>query len=284
VRSTQITGAGFPRSYVAPSAVPVLVHGRMHVIESYGIDGAVGTIEWYPHHGWMGQVIDGGIGDFPVGPLLGAVGRTGTVYAAWSEALLGTGELPVTLAVHGRWISSDFVLDRAVTTGFDLTRSGPEVAANEWVAADELGLPGRGVAWAGMVVAHGDAVQLDGWLADLSSAPGGTRDLLLGTSKGLSWYRLRHRPAVRMTIDATDQLDGTVLVTGRARGASGGRVKIYRERPGSPREAAGTAPLGPDGSFVLLDRPLLRPFLYRAVYTDAATELPYAALLRDPIN
>jgi hypothetical protein len=285
LQRTQITLSGFPRSYYPPSAVPVLVRGAVHVIESYGFDGAVGTIEWHPNgHGWSGQYIDGGIGDFPVGPMFGAVGRTGTVYAAWSEALLGTGEQPVTLAVHGRSIDANFLLDRAVTTGLDLTRSGPEVAANEWVAAAEVGLPGQSVSWAGIVVVRGEPVELDGWLAGLASAPRGARDLLLANSKGLSWFRVSRRPSVRMSIDAADDFDGSVLVSGRVRGVSSGSVAVYRERPGSPRERAGTAPLARDGSFTLLDRPLLRPFVYRAVYTDPVTGVPYSALLRDPIS
>jgi hypothetical protein len=287
LRSVRITQGGFPTSYVPPSAVPVLVPGGIHVIESYGDDGAVGTIEWHRHahkRSWSGQFIDAGIGDFPVGPLLGAVDGAGTVYAAWSEALLGIGGLPVTLAVHGRSIDSNFVLDRAITTGLDVARSGPQVAANEWVSADELGLPGQDVVWAGVVVAHGVAVGVDGWIAGLSSAPHGARDLLLANTSGLSWYRSRREPSVRMSIHATEQLDGSVLVTGRARGASAGSVTLYRERPGTAREPVGTAPLARDGSFTLLDWPTMRPLLYRAVYTDGATGVPYSALLRDVVS
>jgi hypothetical protein len=285
LRSARITQSGFPTSWVPPSAVPVRVHGEIHVIESYGDDGAVGTIEWYHHkHRWSGQFIDAGIGDFPVGPLFGTVGGAGTVYAAWSEALLGIGGLPVTLAVHGRSIDSNFLLDRAITTGLDLTRSGPEVAADEWVSADELGLPGEDVVWAGVVVAHGLAVGLDGFIAGLSSAPHGARDVLLAGPEGLSWYRSQRELSVRMSIHATEQLDGSVLVTGRARGASAGSVMLYRERPGTAREPVGTAPLAQDGSFALLDTPTMRPLLYRAVYTDVTTGVPYSALLRDVVN
>jgi hypothetical protein len=285
LRSTRITQDGFPTSYVPPSAVPVRVHGEIHVIQSFGIDGAVGTIEWHPQkRKWTGQFIDAGIGDFPVGPLFGAVGGAGTVYAAWSEAFLGLGELPVTLAVHGRSIDSDFVLDRALTTGLDVARSGPEVAANEWVSADELGLSGPDVVWAGVIVAHGRSVGLDGLIEGLSSAPHGAHDLLLANPDGLSWYRSRRARSVRMSIDATEQLDGSVVVTGRARGASAGTVTLYRERPGTPRELVATAPLAGDGSFMLLDRPTIGPFLYRAVYVDGSTGVPYSALLREAVG
>jgi hypothetical protein len=279
----QITGSGFPRSFVAPPAVPVLAGRTLRVIESYGMDGAVGTIEWRLQDGtWKGQYIDAGYGDFPVGPLLGAVGGN-AVYAAWTQALLGAGQLPVSLAKHGRVIESNFVLDRAVMTGFGLTGSGPEVGANEWVSAAEMGLPGEGVVWAGVVVNRRVAYELDGWLAGLASAPRGTRDLLLARPDGLSWYRLRRPPSIHVELDAREQLNGSVLVTGNVRGGSG-TVKLYRERPGAPRELAGSAPLAPDGSFTFLDTPSIGPFVYRAVYSDPSNGLPYATLLQDSVE
>ena len=72
-------------------------------------------------------------------------------------------------------------------------------------------------------------------------------------------------------------------MTGDVRGASG-TVKLYRERPGSPRELAGSAPLAADGSFTFMDTPSIGPFVYRAVYTDRVTGLPYATLLHDPVG
>ncbi len=279
-----VTSAGFPKSYVAPPATPLFVGGRVHVFESYGYEGAVGTIEWRPQrHAWTGQFIDGGVGDYPVGPLLAATGTGGTVYAAWTQALLGTGESPVTLAVRGRSIHSDFVLDRAVTTGLAVPAGGPEVAADEWVTAEEAGLPGSAVAWAGTVVGHGRTIELDGWLADIDRAPHGARDLLLAGPGGLSWFRSPRPPQLRLSIDAAENGTGAVRVSGRVRGVAGGTVTIYRERPGAPRGSAGSARLGADGSFSLVDRPQARPLLYRAVYVDPATSIPYAALLREPV-
>jgi hypothetical protein len=279
-----LTSGGFPGSFVAPPAAPIFVGGRIHVIESYGLDGAVGTIEWHPRlHGWTGQFIDAGNGDYPVGPLFAAAGTHGTVYAAWTQALLGPGDLPVTLAVHGRSIQSNFVLDRAITTGLAATAAGAEVAADEWVAADEIGLPGSNVVWAGAVMGHGRKVELDGWLADLASAPRGARDLLLAGPSGLSWFRSPRPPQIRVSIDATANGAGSVLISGRVRGVAGGTVTIYRERPGSARENAGSARLAADGSFSLADRPQARPLLYRAVYLDPATGIPFAALLRAPV-
>jgi hypothetical protein len=279
-----VTSGGFPKSFVAPPAAPLFVGGRVHVIESYGLDGAVGTIEWHPRgHGWAGQYVDAGNGDYPVGPLLAATGVHGTVYAAWTQLMIGPGALPVTLAVHGRSIQSDFVLDRALTTGLGATAAGPVVAADEWVAADEMGLPGSAVAWAGTIVGHGRTIELDGWLADLATAPRGARDLLLAGPAGLSWFRAPRPPQIRLTVEATETGVGSVLVSGRVKGAAGGSVTVYRERPGSARESAGSARLTADGSFSLVDKPQARPLLYRAVYVDAATGIPYAALLREPV-
>jgi hypothetical protein len=283
--SAPITSEGYPRSYVAPPAVPLVSHGELHVIESYGIDGAVGTIEWYPHRKtWSGQFLDGGIGDYPVGRLLATVGRGGTVYAAWCEALLGTGEFPVTVAVHGHTISSTFVVNRAFATALVAAASGPEVAVNEWRSAADLDAPGNGIDWAGEVVGHGRRIELDGWLAGLRRTRSGGRDLLLAGPAGLAWFRAPHPLAVRTTVDAVEQDDGSVLVSGRVRDVSGGKVLVYRERPGAPRTLVGSAQLGSDGSFSLADLPPMKPVYYRAVYRDPATAIPYAALLRDPID
>ena len=38
LRSAPVTSEGYPRSYVAPPAVPLVSHGQLHVIESYGIE------------------------------------------------------------------------------------------------------------------------------------------------------------------------------------------------------------------------------------------------------
>ena len=285
LRSAAVTSEGYPKSYVAPPAVPLVSHGRLHVIESYGIDGAVGTIEWYPHRrSWSGQFLDGGIGDYPVGRLLATVGSGGTVYAAWCEALLGTGEFPVTVAVHGHVISSTFVDDRALTTALVAAASGPEVAVNEWRAAADLDLPGNGIDWAGEVVGHGRHIELDGWLAGLRRTAGGGRDLLLAGPAGLAFYHAPRALVVRTTVDAVEQDDGSVLVSGRVRDVSAGKVLVYRERPGFPRTLVGSVAIGSDGSFSTTDLPPAKPVFYRAVYRDPATAIPYAALSHDPIG
>ena len=287
VRTQQVTHEGFPKSHVAPPAAPVFTRGALHVIETYGYEGAVGTIEWGPRaqrRGWSGQFIDSGIGDFPVGPLLTAVGPAGTVYAAWTEALLGTGEYPVLLAANGRSIESDMVLTRAITTSLAASASGVVVGANEWVAAAQLGLGNGAVAWAGTVATRTAKTELDGWLAGVASRGAGSRELLLAQPRGLSWFRASPSTAPRVRLTAADQASGSVQLGGRIRGYTGGRVSIYRERPGSQRSLAGAVTPARDGSFTFTDKRPLRPLLYRAVYTQPKSGVPYAALLRTPVT
>jgi hypothetical protein len=287
VDSEHITSEGFPKSHVPPPAAPVLVAGRVHVIETYGFDGAVGTIDWTrSKRTWEGQFLDAGIGDFPVGPLFAAVGPHGAVYAAWSQVLYALSGMPVSLAVRSRSISSDVLFERAVTTGLAGTAAGPEVSANEWISADAIGLPGTATAWIGALAGHGRRVELDGWLADVAAGPKGARDLLLARpGGGLSWFRSPRPPAIHVSVDASAGAGGAVVVSGRVRGAArGGKIMVYRERLGPSRQAVGTAPLSADGSFSLVDHPPLRPLLYRAVYVAPGTGIPYAALLRAPVR
>jgi hypothetical protein len=278
-----ITSEGFPKSLVPPPAAPVLFGGRTHVIESYGYRGVLGTFEWVPQkRTWIGIGLDAGVGDFPVGPVFAGLSPGGVLHAAWTVSLAFIGDAPVTLVERRRFASSEFVLDRALTTGLALPATGPEVAANEWVGPDDLGLAGGDYLWAGTILHGRSHVQLDGWLAGLALAPRGGRDLLLGGKAGLRWFRSPRRLGTRMTIEATD--DGaSIAVSGTVLGVANGTVAIYRERPGSQRRAVGRAPLG-GGAFSFLDRPTTRPLLYRAVYTDPATGIPYAALLRSPVG
>jgi hypothetical protein len=284
ITSRRITYEGFPQSYVPPPAKPVIVGDRVDVIESYGYRGSVGTIEWYPNkRTWTGLFIDAGIGDFPLGPVLAVHSRTGRVYAAWTESMLMTGDAPVTLAERGRLARSEFVLDRALTTGLTLPASGPEVAANEWVDAAELDLAGDAQLWAGTVVRGKTGIELDGWIAGLAAAPRAGRDLLLGGPAGLRWFRASRELTIRVSLDASADESASVHLSGSVLGVQTGRVALYRERPGSARQAIGKATIA-GGAFSFVDNPTVRPLLYRAVYTDPATGIPYASLLRVPVG
>jgi hypothetical protein len=283
LRTTRITAEGFPQSYVPPPAEPVIVGGRVHVLESYGYRGTVATLEWFPQkRTWLGLGIDAGLGDFPIGPVFGGIGPDGYLHAAWTESLIPLGTAPVTLATRGRVSDSKFVLERALTTGLALPGSGAEVAANEWVAPDDIGLTGPKFLWAGTIVKRTSRVELDGWLAGLAVAPRGGRDVLLGGASGLNWFHSPRRLTTHVTIEAVDQGDGTVAIDGRVGGVASGKVTLYRERPSEPRVQIARLTLS-DGEFSFVDTPPVRPVLYRAVYTDPATGIPFAALLRTPI-
>lgn len=290
VRTTRITSGGFPQSLVPPPAAPVVVGKRVHVVESYGYRGVLGTIEWYPTgKTWTGLFIDAALGEFPIGPVL-ARSRTGTLYAAWTQSMLGFGAVPVTLAVRRRDPVADFVLDQAFTTALALPSSGPEVAANEWASVTELDLEDiedldpAGRIWAGTVVRGTSQVQVDGRIAGYAEAPRGARDLLLARPGGLVWFRSPRALSAHVSMRARLQDDDTsVSLTGSIDGVSSGRVTLYRERAGVTREAVGETTLS-GGEFSFADSPPVRPLHYRAVYTDPATGIPYGALVRDPLS
>jgi hypothetical protein len=284
----RVTARGWPKSYTPPPAAPVIMrNGAVHVVETYGVSGAVGTIEWIPRNGtWIGLYLSAGRGGFPIGPMFAVPGRGSILYAAWTEEFPGSlyGGFPVTLATHGREITENIVSERGVTTGLAMTSHGPALASNEWVAADNFSFafPAPDAVWAGTVKGSGGS-ELDGRLTGLAAVPhSGAQDMLLSRPDGLSWFRSRSLP-VHVSLSAEPRADGTVILSGRVQGAHGGHVTIYREHSKTKRETAGTVKPGAGGSFALVDTPRARPIFYRAVYVDPATGIPYAKLLRDPV-
>jgi hypothetical protein len=279
--SQNVTRDGFPQSIVPPLAAPVLAGGRVHVVEAYGFHTVTGAFEWYPDgKTWTGLGLDVTRGDFPVGPMLAGL-LQGRLYAAWSQSMAAFDATPVTLAARATNPSSEFVLDRALTTALALPAHGAEVAANQWVSADELGLAGDGVVWGGTVVSGNEGAEqvgLDGWIGGLAVAPKSGREILLERGGNLEWYRSPARLTTRVTLRALPDADA-VSVDGRVEGASGGQVTVYRENLDGTRTAIGNAQLS-GGSFSLRDKTTARPLVYRAVYTAPSTGIPYAALSR----
>jgi hypothetical protein len=285
----RVTARGWPKSYTPPPAAPVIMrNGVVHVVETYGVSGAVGTIEWIPRNGtWIGLYLSAGRGGFPIGPMFAVPGRGSILYAAWTEEFPGSlyGGFPVTLATHGREIRENIVSERGVTTGLAMTAHGPALASNEWVAADNFSFafPAPDAVWAGTVTGSGGS-EVDGRLVGLAAVPhSGSQDMLLSRPDGLSWFRSRTLP-VHVSLNADPRADGTIALSGRVQGARGGHVTIYREHSKTKRETAGTVKPGAGGAFALVDTPRRRPIFYRAVYVDPVTGIPYAKLLRDPVE
>ena len=125
-------------------------------------------------------------------------------------------------------------------------------------------------------------VEVDGWISGFAAPPHGGRDLLLGGPAGLRWFHVPGQVTTQVSIEAAD--DGeSVSLSGHVTGVSSGTVTIYRERPGEPRTAIGQAPITA-GEYSFVDDPPTRPLVYRAVYTDRSTGVPYGALLRKPVG
>ena len=289
-RLERITAGGWPRSLTPPPAAPVVLrNGAVHVTESYGISGAVGTIEWMPrNHTWIGLYLSAGRGGFPIGPMFAVRGRGAVVYAAWTEAFPGSlyGGFPATLARHGREITEQIVSERGLATGLVMTPRGPEVAANEWVSNNNVSFsfPQGDAVWAGTISGRNGG-ELDGKLIGLAAVPrSGARDLLLAEAGGLSWFQAPAALPVHVRLDAEQRDDGTIALSGRVEGAHGGHVTVYRERSGTRREKVATPKLGGGGEFALVDSAPSAPTYYRAVYTDPKSGIPYARLLRQPVG
>ena len=272
IRTAAITKLGFPPSDRAPAVAPVLVGRAIHVVETY----TSAAIEWLPKRtrGWTGQYLfAGGLGA-PVGPVA-AVGLSGGIWSAWTQDDSEVGEIRVVLNVHRRAPPRTIdLLPHGQLVSLTLRGGSPELGADDWV---DLGAYRD---YAGLIATlDGATTELDGKLEALAASRNGGLEVLLLGSAGLAWYSLRAHP-VHVSLTAT--ADGSLR--GRADGASGGAVDIYREQEAVHRVPVATVPLAPDGSFAAKDVPQDLPTLYRAVYRDPVTAVPFAALTRQPVG
>jgi hypothetical protein len=256
----RLTRKGFPPSAAPPAAAPVVLgSGEIRVVETYIPAG----IEWRFEDGdWWGKLLHSSARGFPVGRIA-AVAAGSTVYAAWTEAFPTLAPPGIVLATRSDRARSVIALDDASLAALAVTRTGPELAANRCIPALAFGLEGEGVC-GGLVTGAG----VDGTVADYTV--GSTRQLLLRTPDGLQWFT-SPTPLTERVAFGTD-------FTGRVAGATGGAIAIYRELPGE-RTLFTQVPLAADGTFSLAAPAGPIAAAYRAVYTDPATGIPYAALV-----
>ena len=270
LRTRGVTKGGFPSSAFAPGAAPVLVGGRLHVVETY----TSAAIDWQPQKkgGWVGQYLFASRDGTPAGRV-GAAAAGQNLWSAWTQLYSET--LSVLLTLSARTQETAVVLEHGIFVSLALAFGRPEVGAYDWVDI------GDWRTYAGVVADRsGPVTELDGRLEGYTIAPDGRRQLLLSSDRGLEWFEAPSALSVRVSL-AADAAGG---LSGRVDGARGGAVQIYRELPGTTRALVGSASLEPDGSFAAGDTPPTSPTLYRAVYVDPATGIPYASLLRTPVG
>jgi hypothetical protein len=269
LQSHGITTGGFPTSDLSPGAAPVLVGRSLHVVETY----TSAAIDWGPKPGggWVGQFIFGSVRGSPQGQV-GAVFQAGTLWAAWTQVTPELGSIDVVLASSAETQESWF-LSHGILVAIARGPNEPLIGAYDWV---DLGDDWR--EYAGLVIlGPGSAAwQLDGRLDALAVGPDSAQQLLLTTESGLEWFRA---PAptlpgieVRMAIGADGHVTGSVI------GATNGVVAIYREVPHAPRQLISTAEVQPDSSYTADVPPPATGTLYRAVYRDPQTGIPFAFL------
>jgi len=269
LRTHGITKGGFPSSAFVPGAAPVVVRGRLHVVETY-TDAA---IDWGPKSGggWEGQFLFASESGTPAGRVASAASPSG-LWSAWTEVAGET--LAVLLNLSADTQSTATALAHGILVSLLVDAGNAEVGAYDWAMLGETPV------YAGVLAdANGPFAELDGRLDGYARAAGGGRQLLLSTPNGLEWFASPTRPAIRVSITA----DASGLVQGRVDGASTGAVQIYRDA-GRSRRLAGAAALAPDGTFSFQDTAPTSPTLYRAVYIEPGTTIPYAALLRAAVG
>jgi hypothetical protein len=270
LRSHPITKGGFPSSAFVPGAAPVLVHGRLHVVETY----TSAAIDWRPRSrgGWIGQYLFASRLGTPAGRVAAAASDE-NLWSAWTQ--LSGDAISVLLTLSAQTQDTTTILDHGIFVSLLLDGGTPEVGAYDWVQL------GDWFDYAGVLAdLSGPFAEVDGRLEGYAAASGGKRQLLLSTGSGLEWFETPARPSIRVTLSA----DPAGRLSGRVLGANGGLVELFREVPNGPRALVANAELAPDGSFSGQDTPPTSPTLYRAVYQEPVTGIPYASLTRTPVG
>ena len=268
-----ITQKGFPASALPPGAAPVLVNGRLHVVEIY----TSAAIDWAlkgPGR-WEGQYLFASRDGTPQGRV-GAVFLPSTLWSAWTQVYA---DALVVLLTSSSDTQTTWTLTHGIFVSIAGGENAPEVGAYDWVnLADDWPV------YAGLVVRGPSEAtwQLDGRLEGFLIARDGSRQLLLSREGALEWFRAPapSLPAIQITMGAVDQ---SGELSGSVAGANGGMVEIYRELPHAARQLVATSPIAADGSFQADGLDPSPGALYRAVYVDPGTGIPFGFLPGLPV-
>jgi hypothetical protein len=260
----QVTRNGFPPASSPPSATPVvLADGSLRILEAVGGGSGAVVLSWRLERGrWWGKVVYANAIGLPLGPAFASPNGQ-TLDAAWSVLYANAGIEQVDALVGTPYpvSRSAVALTNAQVAGLVRGVAGIELAANERVA----GL------FAGRVLAGDAMTELDGPLLGFARGARDSRQLLGWRDAQLEWFETPALLTIRVTL--TEPVPGTLA--GRVAGASAGTVAIYDEAA-RPRALVATVPIATDGTFTLS----APSGIYRAVYVDPATGVPYAAVKR----
>lgn len=273
IARTRITRRGFPLSTAAPASTPLLMpDGTIRVVQTFSQRGANAIFWRRDGERWFGRLLYasalGSIG-LPIYPLLS--GSDGDdLFLAWTIAYPTQRELHVLLTSRVDRSSSVVVHRNATAAGLVFGPNGPEVAANESVAGLYAGL----ILFPWIVnssIQYSPPMELDGKIVAYARNDQSWQ-VLLARNGILEWFQSAEVPRVRIFPEAG--------LSGRVEGATGGVVRVYRERAGEPRTLVAEAAVGADGRFAAADPAPVSGTRYRFVYE---ADFPYSHLVREPV-
>lgn len=273
VARTRVTRRGFPSSSVPPASTPLLMpNGTIRVVQTFSQRGANAIFWRREGDRWWGRVLYasalGSIG-LPIYPLLSGSGGD-DLFLAWTIAYPTQRELHVLLTSRVDRSASVVVHRNAIAAGLVFGPNGPEIAANESVAGLYAGL--ILLPWiVNSSIQPSPPLELDGKIVAYARNDQGWQ-VLLARNGTLDWFQSPEVPHVRIFPEAG--------LSGRVEGATGGAVRVYRERAGEPRVLVAEAAVGTDGRFTAADAAPVSGTRYRFVYE---ADFPYSHLVREPV-
>jgi hypothetical protein len=156
-----ITKGGFPASAQVPGAAPVLVGGRLHVVETF----TSAAIDWHPKHGggWEGQFLFASRDGTPAGRV-GAVADGTNLWSSWTQVYGDA--ITVLLTLSAQTQETGIVVDHGIFVSLLLDGGRPEVGAYDWAELNDT------FVYAGVLADTGGPFsELDGRLVDTPPHP-----------------------------------------------------------------------------------------------------------------